>query len=131
PLSGYFLCRRSAIEGLEFRPIGFKILLEILVCATDARVGDVPLAFGQRYSGESNASVSQGWAFLRHVGSLFIQVPGSARFWKYGVVGGSGLALYLLILMAGQKLGLGAFQSWGLAFGLSLAFNWQLNRVFN
>ena len=31
PLSGYFLCRRSLIDGIEFRPVGFKILLELLV----------------------------------------------------------------------------------------------------
>jgi dolichol-phosphate mannosyltransferase len=130
PLSGYFLCRRAAIEGLEFRPIGFKVLLEILVCASDARVGDVPLRFESRHSGASNASIAQGWAFLRHVLSLLVQVPGSARLWKYGVVGGSGLAIYLGILAIEQRARLTPFLSWGVAFGLSLAFNWQLNRLF-
>jgi dolichol-phosphate mannosyltransferase len=130
PLSGYFLCRRSAVEGLEFRPIGFKVLLEILVCATDARVGDVPLRFGARHSGLSNASVAQGWAFARHLISLLVQVPGSARLWKYAVVGGSGLAIYIATLAIEQRARLTPFLSWSIAFGLSLAFNWQLNRIF-
>ena len=42
--------------------------------------------FDKRFAGESNASVQQGVAFLRHVYALVAQVPGSARFWKYAVV---------------------------------------------
>jgi dolichol-phosphate mannosyltransferase len=129
PLSGYFLVRRSAIDGLEFRPIGFKILLEILVLASSASVGDVPLAFDKRHGGSSNASVQQGIAFLKHLWSLVAHVPGSARVWKYAAVGGSGLVVFLGLLVLGRALGLGAFQSWALAFTVSLAFNWQVNRV--
>jgi dolichol-phosphate mannosyltransferase len=130
PLSGYFLARRESIEGVEFRPIGFKILLEVLVCVPDARVGDVPLAFAARHAGASNASVAQGWAYLRHLWSLIVQVPGSARIWKYGLVGGAGLALYVGVLWAGTRLRLGPYLAWALAFGLSLSLNWQLNRLF-
>jgi len=43
PLSGYFFCRRALIDGIEFRPVGFKILLELLVCVPDLRVVDVPV----------------------------------------------------------------------------------------
>ena len=32
PLAGFFLCRRALVDGIEFRPVGFKILLELLVC---------------------------------------------------------------------------------------------------
>jgi dolichol-phosphate mannosyltransferase len=130
PLSGYFICRRSAIEGLEFRPIGFKILLEILVCASSARVEDVPLAFDKRHAGQSNASVAQGVAFVRHLWSLIVHIPGSARLWKYALVGVTGLALFLGLLLLGRVLGLGSFQSWALAFTVSLAFNWQVNQIF-
>lgn len=129
PLSGYFLCRRAAIDGLEFRPIGFKILLEILVCTPSTEVGDVPLRFGRRGAGTSNASVHQGWQFLRHVWSLIVQVRGSARFWKYAMVGVAGLAVFFAILLGGRELGLGPYQAWALAFAASLALNWQLNRL--
>jgi dolichol-phosphate mannosyltransferase len=129
PLSGYFLVRKSVIDGLEFRPIGFKILLEILVLASTASVGDVPLAFDKRHGGRSNASVQQGTAFLKHLWSLIAHVPGSARVWKYAAVGGSGLVVFLGLLLLGRSLGLGAFQSWALAFTVSLGFNWQINRL--
>ena len=129
PLSGYFVCRRAAIDGLEFRPIGFKILLEVLVCAASARVGDVPLTFAERHAGRSNASMAQGVAFLRHLWSLLLHVPGSARFWKYAAVGSAGLAIFLGILAGASAAGTGPYVAWALAFGLSLFLNWQLNRV--
>jgi dolichol-phosphate mannosyltransferase len=129
PLSGFFLCRRSAIEGLEFRPIGFKILLEVLVCASSTRVGDVPLTFAERHAGRSNASMAQGVAFLRHLWSLLVYVPGSARRWKYATVGAGGLAIFLGILALTSRLGVGPHVAWLLAFSTSLFLNWQLNRL--
>jgi len=40
PLAGFFLLKTSAISGIQFRPTGFKILLEILVCVSrnDSRI---------------------------------------------------------------------------------------------
>ena len=129
PLSGYFVCRRAAIEGLEFRPIGFKILLEVLVCVASARVGDVPLTFAERHAGRSNASMAQGVAYLTHLWSLLLHVPGSARFWKYAAVGSAGLAIFLGVLGAATSLGAGPYPSWALAFLVSIFLNWQLNRL--
>jgi dolichol-phosphate mannosyltransferase len=100
PLSGYFLCRRRLIDGIEFRPVGFKILLELLVCVPQLRVVDVPLRFQPRVSGSSKASARQGVLFLRHLSSLFLRVDGSARIWKFGLVGISGLGLFLPTLWA-------------------------------
>ena len=129
PLSGYFLCRRRAIEGIEFRPVGFKILLELLVCIPEATVADVPLSFGRRGAGSSNASIRQGQLFLSHLYSLLTQVRGSARFWKYAVVGAAGLLVFLGLLIGSRQAGLGIYQAWALAFVVSLFLNWQLNRV--
>lgn len=129
PLSGYFLFRRSAIEGLEFRPIGFKILLEVLVCAAGTRVGDVPLTFAERHAGTSNASMAQGVAYLRHLWSLLAHVPGSARLWKYAAVGAAGLAIFLGVLAIADEARVAPLLAWSAAFGLSLFLNWQLNRL--
>ena len=86
PLSGFFCCRRGAIKGLELKPRGFKILLELLVCAPGLRVADVPFVFGSRHAGESKASTRQGVLFLGHLASLFAYVPGSARPLKFAIV---------------------------------------------
>src|ERR1035437_9855141 len=55
PLAGVFLCRSSLLSGVEFRPVGFKILLELLVCSPPLKVADVPLQFQSRTAGESKA----------------------------------------------------------------------------
>lgn len=59
PMSGYFLVRRSAIEGIELKPKGYKILLEILARALPPNVVEVPFEFALRQHGETKASWRQ------------------------------------------------------------------------
>ncbi|MDQ6846901.1 MAG: glycosyltransferase [Candidatus Dormibacteraeota bacterium] len=131
PLSGFFLCRRRVIDGIEFRPVGFKILLEVLVCVPGLRVRDVPLDFAARAGGTSKAGLRQGVLFLGHIRSLVFEVQGSARPWKFGLVGLSGLAILLpmvaLLTGAGHVPALVAFL---LAYPPSLVWNTVLNRAW-
>ncbi len=60
PMTGFFLVRNEAISGIQFRPTGFKVLLEILVCAPELKVVEVPLTFRARNAGVSKASLRQG-----------------------------------------------------------------------
>jgi dolichol-phosphate mannosyltransferase len=128
PLSGFFLCRRALIDGIEFRPVGFKILLELLVCVPGLRVVDVPVTQAARAEGVSKATARQGLLYLRHLRSLFFDVPGSARVWKFGLVGLSGLCVFLPVLavLCGivEMNPLIAFVP---AFGLSAAWNTAMN----
>jgi dolichol-phosphate mannosyltransferase len=64
PLSGFFLIRRAAVDPTELRPRGFKILLEILVRGTRLTTSEVPFRFGERYAGESKASLREGLRYL-------------------------------------------------------------------
>ncbi|MGA9919832.1 MAG: glycosyltransferase family 2 protein [Candidatus Dormiibacterota bacterium] len=133
PLAGFFLCRASLLRGVEFRPVGFKILLELLVCSAHPRVVDVPLQFQARTEGESKASFAQGLLFLRHIWSLISDVPGSARVWKFAAVGISGLLLFLALLeLGGNVLDWPALGAWSVAFVLSVAWNfsWNLRLTF-
>lgn len=128
PLAGFFLCRTDLIRGLEFRPVGFKILLELLVCTPGSRVAEVPLDFQPRGAGESKATIAQGWLYLQHLWSLIRDVPGSARRWKFAAVGLSGLGILLAALeVLGAWLGWPALLAWAGAFALSLAWNTVLN----
>jgi glycosyltransferase involved in cell wall biosynthesis len=70
PLGGFFALRRDAIEGIALRPVGFKILLEILARGHVRRVVDVPYAFRPRQSGRSKADFGQLRMYLRHLGRL-------------------------------------------------------------
>ena len=131
PLSGYFLCRRRLVDGIEFRPVGFKILLELLVCVPGLRVVDVPLRFEARAAGTSKASARQGLLFARHLASLFLGVDGSARPWKFGLVGISGLALFLPLLWAfSGPAGLPPLLAFLPAFAVSSAWNATWNRLW-
>jgi dolichol-phosphate mannosyltransferase len=131
PLSGYFLCRRRLIDGIEFRPVGFKILLELLVCVPGLRVVDVPLSFQARAAGASKASARQGILFLRHLASLFFHVDGSARIWKFGLVGVSGLCLFLPSLWAlAGPAGLPPLLAFLPAFAVSFTWNALWNRFW-
>jgi dolichol-phosphate mannosyltransferase len=128
PLSGFFLCRRALIDGIEFRPVGFKILLELLVCVPGLRVVDVPVVQATREEGVSKATARQGLMYLRHLRSLFFNVPGSARIWKFGLVGVTGLCVFLPVLAVLIGLaGVHPLVAFIPAFALSAAWNTWLN----
>ena len=75
PMAGFFLVRNEAISGIQFRPTGFKILLEILVCAPELKVVEMPLDFRARHAGVSKVTFRQGVQYLAHITSLFWYVP--------------------------------------------------------
>jgi glycosyltransferase involved in cell wall biosynthesis len=70
PLGGYFLLQRSITQGVELRPIGYKILLEILIRCRWHVAAEVPYRFQPRQYGASKADLRQGLRFLRHLGQL-------------------------------------------------------------
>jgi dolichol-phosphate mannosyltransferase len=109
PLSGLFAFRRSAVDLGQLRPVGFKILLEILVRTPRARVAEVAYRFSARKAGESKASLREGLAFLRHLvllrRSLLAaqlrrgpstreeRIHQAVRFVAFGAVGASGIII--------------------------------------
>jgi dolichol-phosphate mannosyltransferase len=69
-MSGFFLFRRSLVDGVRLRPMGFKVLLDIIVRAKPSRIVAVPLELQPRTSGVSSASMAQGILYLRHLARL-------------------------------------------------------------
>ena len=131
PMTGFFLVRNEAISGIQFRPMGFKILLEILVCAPELRVAEVPLNFRARNAGVSKASLRQGLEYLAHIISLFWYVPSAGRFWKFALVGASGVLVNLLTLITlVEYFDAGPTVAWIVAVGLSILSNFLLNNAF-
>src|ERR687890_126239 len=57
PMAGFFLVKNQGISGIQFRPTGFKVLLEILVCAPELEVVEVPFEFQARHAGVSKATM--------------------------------------------------------------------------
>ncbi|MGI9048179.1 MAG: glycosyltransferase [Rubrobacteraceae bacterium] len=131
PMTGFFLVRNESISGIQFRPTGFKMLLEILVCAPDLKVVEVPFDFQARNAGVSKASMRQGFEYLTHLLSLFWYVPAAGRFWKFALVGASGVLVNMvtLILLA-EYFHAHKVIAWMFAVGLSILSNFLLNNAF-
>jgi dolichol-phosphate mannosyltransferase len=79
PLGGFFLIRRDVVDGVQLRPIGYKILLEILVRCQWRVAREVPYRFQPRAYGASKADVRQGVRFLRHLATLVWECSPACR----------------------------------------------------
>ena len=53
PTSGLFMFRREAIKDADMRPVGWKIMVEVLATARYGKIVEIPYAFQERNSGES------------------------------------------------------------------------------
>jgi dolichol-phosphate mannosyltransferase len=98
PMSGFFLVRRERLVAHTLRPDGFKILLEVLARCAPLRVAEVPYTFGDRVAGDSKASLREGLRYLRHLLRLRLAIT-NMRPIKFGLVGISGLAVNMLLLV--------------------------------
>ncbi|MHB8683415.1 MAG: glycosyltransferase [Dehalococcoidia bacterium] len=131
PLSGFFLIRRSAVEGIPMRPMGYKISLEILVRSSASRVEEVPYSFTEREDGESKATLGTGLTFVRHAALLLFEVPETGRFWKFGLVGATGVVVYIgLLWLLTIKVGLPNGVAWATGAEAAVLSNFLLNRNF-
>jgi dolichol-phosphate mannosyltransferase len=131
PGSGFFVCRRDLLQSITLRPIGYKILIEILVRSAWQTIDEVPYRFEGRTAGVSKATFKQGALFLNHTIRLFKEVKSAGRFWKFGLVGVTGAAENLSVLwLLGVQLGISGFVSWLVALEVSILSNCLLNRTF-
>ncbi len=128
PCSGFFIFRRALLERVELRPIGYKILLEVLMRTPWVTLEEVPYQFAERNGGESKANLNQGLLFLRHTFRLFRERPSAGRLWKFLLVGASGGAVNLSLLwLLGVEAGLGRHIAWPVALEASVLSNFTLN----
>lgn len=131
PLSGCFVVRRSVVEGVTLRPVGFKILLEILARGRYRRVAEVPYVFEARGAGETKATLRQGLDLFRHIAVLVTASPADSRLWKFLLVGASGVAVNMVVFwLLTQPLGVHYLRA-GIVAGLVSTFtNYLLNNAY-
>ena len=70
PGSGLFAFQRSVLEGVQLRPDGYKMLMEVAARGNWSAVANVNYTFAERYAGNSNAGVREGLVFFRHLARL-------------------------------------------------------------
>jgi dolichol-phosphate mannosyltransferase len=97
PMSGFFAVRTAILDPADLRPLGYKILLELVVRSRPGRVVEVPFTFQPRHAGESKSSLREGVRFLKHLAMLRLG-PTRARMLGYGVIGVSGVVPNLVAM---------------------------------
>lgn len=70
-MSGCFMIKRVALNGSTLNPIGFKILLEIIIKCDFRNVIEVPYTFINRRNGKSNLSANEIKLYMVHLNRLF------------------------------------------------------------
>lgn len=72
PLSGFFFMKKSVVRNINFNPIGYKILIEILVKGSYRNVIEVPYVFSNRGVGSSKLNMKEHTNYLRHLKRLYV-----------------------------------------------------------
>lgn len=73
PISGFFLFRRTVINGAKLDPIGFKICLEILAKGDYKTVKEIPFIFSNRSKGSSKLNLKEILGYIKHINRLYIR----------------------------------------------------------
>ena len=71
PMSGCFLVKASVINGIEFNPVGYKALLEVLVKGNYRQVKEVAYTFQARVNGRSKLGFSEYINYLKLLFHLY------------------------------------------------------------
>lgn len=131
PASGFFLLKKQVVNSADLKPIGYKILLEVLMTGQFQNVAEVPYCFRVRERGESKLSARQQIDYLKHLLSLMRRTGELVRFIKFCLVGGSGVIvneglLWILHHFVSLPLALSS----GISIETSIISNFVLNDSF-
>ncbi len=133
PLSGFFLIRRTAVEGVELSPLGYKILIEVLARGNFPWIGEVPYVFNERTLGGSKANARVYVDYLRHLLRLSFSGSPFNRFARFAAVGLSGVIVdmgVLFLLSDPATLGWGLTRSKLIASELAIVNNFLWNDMW-
>lgn len=96
--SGYFGFKRIVIDQIHLNPIGWKILIEILVKGKYRTVHEIPYSFVPREAGQSKMNFREQWNYLKHITRLVKHTPEDRRFYCFCAIGTLGVFVNLLCL---------------------------------
>ena len=133
PMSGFFSFKRRVVGKAKLKPSGYKILLEILMEGEFQKVAEVPYTFSNRSGGESKLNARQQIEYLKHLASLMWRKGELTRFFKFCLVGLSGvgvnMGIFWLLTRYGG-LGQKDFLALAIAIEASIVSNFTLNEFF-
>jgi dolichol-phosphate mannosyltransferase len=83
PTSGFMAIRKSVLEGIKLDPIGWKIVLEVIV-KTNSRFKEIPIVFTARQFGKSKLDFRVQKEYLLHLWRLYLyKYPNIFQFVKF------------------------------------------------
>ena len=131
PMSGFFLVNRKVVADANLKPAGYKILLEILMEGQYRNIAEVPYIFVNRKGGESKLNTRQQIEYLRHLYSLMRRKGELLRFFKFCLVGLSGILVNMgLLWLLTELAGLPYLASAAISIETSIISNFMLNDFF-
>jgi dolichol-phosphate mannosyltransferase len=105
PTSGFMGIQRHLLDGLELNPVGYKIVLEIVVKTATDRLVEVPIVFRDRELGESKMSLKEQWNYIKHLKRLYRhKFPTLWELIKFCLVGFSGVFVDMAIVIGLKEL---------------------------
>lgn len=99
---GFFGLHRNVVEGISLNPIGWKILLEIIVKGSYKSFEEIPYAFHARQANLSKMNFKEQYNYIKHIVALVAFSPTDRRFFLFCSIGALGMLvnmLFFLILM--------------------------------
>ncbi|MEM2930424.1 MAG: glycosyltransferase family 2 protein [Thermoproteota archaeon] len=131
PLSGYFAFNKKVIYGIKLNPVGYKILLEMLVKGGYGRVCEIPYSFQRRVGGKSKLGLSEILLYLKHLYSLARETREYRRLISFVLVGLTGILVDESILwFLTEHLYLHYMFSATISAEASILSNFALNETF-
>jgi dolichol-phosphate mannosyltransferase len=128
PMSGYFMVRRSAIVGKKMSPVGYKILIEVAARGKIRWIAEAGYVFREREAGESKVTWKQYIEYLQHLITLRFSLWPIERFFRFGVVGFSGVFVDLgIFYLLRNSLSLGLTTSACLSSEVAIVNNFLWN----
>jgi dolichol-phosphate mannosyltransferase len=131
-MSGFFIMRRDAFDDAvrNLSQLGFKILLDLFVSAPrPLRFAELPYRFRQRTQGESKLDSMAAWEYGMLLADKLFGHTLPPRFLLFGVVGGLGLIVHMLVLAVAFHAGFPLATSQAIAVVTAMTFNFWLNNL--
>jgi len=132
PMSGFFMMRRDLFVEIAPRlsALGFKILLDIVLSAgRPLAVAEVPYTFRLRHAGESKLDSAVALEFVIQILDRICGRWIPPRLILFGLVGGLGLIVHLVVLRTALALGLPFGNGQTAAVAVAILFNFVLNNL--
>jgi dolichol-phosphate mannosyltransferase len=133
PMSGFFMLRRSLLDGVvrNLSGLGFKILLDIFASAKrPVAFKEIPFVFRARVSGESKLGSQAVWEYLMLVADKLVGRYVPVRFIVFATVGSLGVIVHLAIVGLTYSAGrLDFVMSQTAATVGAMVFNYSLNNA--